>query len=163
MNQDKMTGDSDSCDRLRRVTAATWAWRESAEATEDSKPKSTVRPALIQVGVMLVIAAILYHFEHMLIVKIVLVLATLSLVCGLFIPAAYHRIERFGKFLGVVVGSGLTWILLVPFFYICFTCGRVSQLIKRKDPLQRACPSDEATYWLDRRPITSDEYYKHQY
>ena len=161
--QDKMTGDSDNADRLRRVAAATWAWRAAGQVTEAPREAGTVRPALIQVAVMLVIVAILYHFEHMLIVKIVLVFATVSLVCGLFIPPAYRRIEQFGQFLGVMVGSGLTWILLLPFFYICFTIGRLSQLIRGKDPLHRACPTDDATYWIDRQPITRDDYYKRQY
>ncbi|NIP18141.1 MAG: hypothetical protein GWM87_08275, partial [Xanthomonadales bacterium] len=74
---------------------------------------------------MLLIAWFLYaKLHHVLMSKVIVALAALVLISGLFLPRVFNAIERGGRRLGFWVGTGLTWILLVPFFYVVFVPGR---------------------------------------
>jgi hypothetical protein len=113
---------------------------------------------------MLVIAGLLYwwkpeHFTW----KVVLVLAAVVLVSGLFIPPVFRGIERFGQVLGRGVSVGLTWGLLVPFYYLCFVPGRFFLLLRGKDPLHRQVPTDVSSYWIPRPPVRSLAQYTKQH
>ena len=88
---------------------------------------------------------------------------TFVLVSGLFFPAAYRGFKKLGLLLGKVVGVGMAWLLLLPFFYICFTTGRLLLLVTRKDPMNRGFPTDLPTYWVPRGPGRGVASYGHQY
>ena len=85
------------------------------------------------------------------------------LVSGQFFPRAYHGFKRLGVLLGRAVGLMMSWLLLVPFFYTCFTAGRLVLLLTRNDPLRRRFPTDLPTYWVSRGPARGVESYKRQY
>lgn len=112
---------------------------------------------------MLLIGFLLFGVLHYRIAgAIVLVMGTIVLISGLFVPSIFWAIERVGAILGLAVGTALTWLLLVPFFYLCFTTVRLFHLMKGKDPLCRRCPTDEPTYWVPRPPVTDPAHYRKQ-
>ena len=90
-------------------------------------------------------------------------IGTLLLVSGLFIPALFFRIERFGQAVGRVVGLVLTWIILLPMFYLVFVPGRLILMMRGIDPMCRKFPTDAQTYWVPRKPVGSVEEYKRQF
>jgi hypothetical protein len=85
------------------------------------------------------------------------------LISGLFIPALFARIEQLGKSLGMFVGVALTWILLVPMFYLVFLPGRLLLLARGIDPMCRQFPTQLRTYWIPRKPVGGPEEYKRQF
>ncbi len=151
--------------RQNNVSATVWPWVRGGQA----KPQTASRPpqvrALIQVVIMLVIAFLLYKFtKHGAVMsKVVLTLAGVVLVCGLFIPPAFAKIEHFGQLLGNWVAIGLTWLLLVPFYYLCFVPGRAIIALRRADPLQRRFPTGDPTYWFPRPPVKDPNQYRKQH
>ena len=83
-----------------------------------------------------------------------------AFLCGWLAPGLHGRLMRGLGHFGRAVGLAFTWGLLVPFFYLCFTCGRLVLLIARKDPLQRRYLPRGASYWVERpaSPRTPEAY-----
>jgi len=112
---------------------------------------------------MACIASFLLFIHHRLLAAIVYSLSLLNLLGGLFIPRLFLLFDKFGKFLAVVFGRVLTWVLLVPFFYLCFVPGRVIMLLLGKDPMRRKLDPDAETYWLDKEDMDNTDHFKVQY
>ena len=72
-------------------------------------------------------------------------------------PRAYRPIHRFGRGLGHVVGKGLAYLLLVPFFYLFFTPVAWLLRLQGRDPLHRGFREANWTYWIRRAPKDRDE------
>lgn len=147
------------------VASIVWPWRDHL-ATKAGPAKSGPSPkaAVIQAGVMAAIGALAYLWlGHRIMGGVVWSLAAVVLVSGLFIPSAFAAIERFGKRLGQWVGTGLTWGLLAPFYYVCFVPLHVLQKISGKDPLRRRFPTDEPSYWVPRSPVKDASQYRKQF
>lgn len=149
-------------DAGRSVEAVVWNWRGAHAASAGSK--SGAAAALKQAAVMGVVGAGLYFWlEHRAMGVVVWSLAGFVLAAGLFLPSVFAAIERYGRRLGKGVGAGLTWGLLVPFYYLCFGALRLAQAIGGKDPLCRKFPSDEPTYWTPRKPVGDVAQYRKQF
>jgi len=137
----------------RRVMKATWDWQGRQDATPTGSPGSHRHSALIQAVVMSLVAGILYFgFHHYLFARVIWALAGLILILGLFFPAAYRPIQAFGRWLGRVVGKALTYILLVPFFFLFFTPVALLLRLQKRDPLHRDYRNPRWTYWIARSP-----------
>lgn len=141
-------------------------WPRKEDEAEPDRPTG-MNPrvkVLITTPIAFLIAFGIYRWEHhigppIVICSIALVIAT----CGFFIPPAYAAIERFFVRFGVGIATGLTWILLLPFFYIVFAPARLILLLRGKDPMKRKWPTDAATYWSPRPPIRRENYYRSQH
>ena len=146
------------------VSRVVWPWVEGPRGSKAATGLSRPVRAVIQTLVMLCIAFLLHWWkpEHFM-WKVVLGLTGVVFVSGLFVPPVFNAIERFGQALGRWVSVGLTWGLLVPFFYLCFVPGRCILRLKGKDPLHRAFPTDAKTYWIPRPPIDDLKQYKKQH
>ncbi len=113
---------------------------------------------------MLTVAGVLrFVFDKHILSAIVCVIAFLVFIGGFFILPIYAGFKRFGLFLAHIVGVGLTWGLLAPFFYICFTLGHISLALKGKDPLHRKLDADRESYWLTHAPIGETGRYRKQF
>jgi hypothetical protein len=147
------------------ISKAIWPWPERlGPAAAPARGGGIRRRALVQAAVAAAIGLLLaLMFKHRIAGGIVLAIAAIVLATGLFLPRAFQSLERAMQALGKGVGAALTWILLVPFFYLCFLPGHLLIALLRKDPLRLRFPSDEPTYW-DSRPHRMDaEYFKRQY
>ena len=146
------------------VSNAKWTWKAVGQAPTPKKPMSRQVKATIQAVIMSIIGSVLFaYFDHRIAASIVWFLAALVLVGGLFVPAIFHGFEKFGMLLGKCVGTGLTYLLLVPFFYICFLPGRIIQIITGNDPMTRKFPTKEPSYWIPRKPVRSIDQYRKQH
>ena len=146
------------------VLFTVWPWRESATPDRPVKAGASKKAAVIQALVMTVIGAGLFWWlGHRIMGYVVWGLAAVVLLSGLFLPKVFAGIERVGQWVGRVVGGGLTWGLLVPFYYLCFCPMRLGLFLKGKDPLHRKFQADAATYWTPRKPIPGVGQYRKQF
>ena len=147
------------------VLSVVWPWREKAPGTA-TPTKSGPSPIaiLVQTTLMTAIGAWLFwRLEHHVMGIVAWSLAAVVLVSGFFIPPLFAALERFGKLLGQWVGAMLTWVLLAPFYYLCFVPMHLALKIRGKDPLQRQIPTTEPTYWIPRKPVTDLSQYRKQF
>jgi hypothetical protein len=146
-----------------RVSAVAWPWMSEKISRADD-PHARRRRAVVQAAVAGGIGLLLVLVWHRRILGwVVLALSAGVLFSGLFLPRAFRALEGFGQRLAKFVGAALTWLLLVPFFYLCFLPGSLLLGLLKKDPLKLKFPSDEPTYW-DTRPHRMDaDYFKKQY
>lgn len=90
-------------------------------------------------------------------------IGALVLLSGLLAPSLFMKIEQGGRWLGKAAGIGLTWLLLVPMFYLVFFPGRLILMMTGNDPMARKFPTKAPTYWIARKPVGSPDEYKRQY
>ncbi|NCD33864.1 MAG: hypothetical protein EOL87_10685 [Spartobacteria bacterium] len=65
--------------------------------------------------------------------------------------------------LGHWVGAALTWLLLVPFFYIACSTMRLGYLVMGIDPMERKLDRSCDSYWrLAPQPVRNEAYYRRQ-
>ena len=150
------------------VSKIVWPWPERlTQVQEPASDKPSVVKVLIQSIVPAIVGLLFFHFQwgsHAdVISKVLWGIAAFVLVSGLFIPPFWRGIEKFGHFLAWLVGTTLTWGLLVPFFYLVFVPGRTVLKLKGKDPMQRAFPTEKETYWEPRPEVRSKEQYRKQH
>lgn len=143
----------------------TWTWRAVGPTPPVRKPLSIRTKALIQAPLMVAVAYAIHRYTgHVVMPSIIVGLAALILIGGLAIPPLFHAFERFGLLLARGVAAGLTWGLLVPFFYVVFGFGRLVLLVTRQDPLGIKFPApDHATFWEARPPVKDLETYRRQH
>lgn len=119
---------------------------------------------LVQIAIMTLAGTIVFFlFGHRIIAGIIWFLACLLLFGFLFSPTIVSGFERFGAWLGQFVGTALTYILLVPMFYIVFTFGRLVITVLGRDPLQRKWRPEAPSYWEDRKTAFDKNHFKRQY
>jgi hypothetical protein len=145
-----------------KVNDIVWPWRTASEATGSTRPPR--KAVLIEASVGLVVALLLYHkFHKPIIATVVITISSLVVIGGLAIPPLYAAIKRFGVFLGKFLGGLVTWVLLLPFFYTCFTIGRLVVVLSKKDPMERTFDASLSTYWTPRKPVPDLDQYRKQY
>lgn len=139
-----------------------WQWNAPSDA---QAPESSIRRrAAIQFGIMITIAVLLGALlHHRIMACVVLGLAFVVLLSGFFMAPVFRGIERFGRMLATVVTVALTWLLLVPFFYIFFMPAGLILRLRGKDPLHRAWEQERQSYWIDRPAVSDSRYYTRQY
>lgn len=141
-----------------------WSWNVLGPPSIVKKPMNIKVKALIQAPVMALVGYLIYHFfDHLIGPVIVWVLAGAVLVGGLFIPPLFHAVERFGVRLGAWVVVVLNWVLLTPFFYLCFFPGRLLLAVRKIDPMDRKFPDDRASFWIPRKPVADLSQYRKQH
>ena len=136
-----------------------WPWRQCTERTKDVVWKK----ALLQSLVAAAVGTLMFYLEHLLIAAIIWSIAGVLIISGTLIKPVYQKIEAFGRKLGRVVAILLTWLLLVPFYYLFFF--PMALLHKGKTQKIFSSPNPEASnsYWIARSVESDIENYKRQY
>jgi hypothetical protein len=143
----------------------TWTWQAVGPPLPVRHPWSPKVKACLQAPLMVGVAYAIHHFTgHVIMPLIIAGLAALILLGGLAVPPIFNAFERFGLLLARWVAAGLTWGLLVPFFYLVFGFGKLVLLVTRQDPLSVRFPApDHATFWVKRQPVPSLDQYRRQH
>ena len=140
-----------------------WPWKDAPSVKQKTirpAPKMVLLESLIPFSISLILWFIAKHHTAAIVIFCIALFLVLS---GFFAPALHAGFKKIFQVFATWVGVAMSWILLLPFFYIFFTIGHISQLIFKKDPMNRACPTDADTYWI-KHPATSDvESYSRQY
>jgi len=121
------------------------------------------RRAALQTLIPLAVAAIFVWKGRAVAAGIVAAIGAAMLISGLFIPSLFLKLDQGGRWLGKVAGAALTWLLLVPMFYLVFVPARLVLAVTGNDPMARKFPTKSATYWIARKPVASPDEYKRQY
>lgn len=151
-------------DDVTRVAETVWPWRQAEQMDPSVRGVSHRGRAVIEACVAGVVGScLLWGFGKKWAGGIVLGVATLVLVGGLWIPPLYRGFQRAGKWLAQVVGTGVTWLLLTPFFYLCFPIGRLLFFLGGKDLLGRRRSAAIKTYWSEYSRQGGVERYRKQY
>ena len=144
------------------VVRIVWDWKD--RPTRRSATSARPVAALVQAAVALAAATYMVFYKKYLVLGVVLYgLGTLVLIGGLFVPPLYRALDRGGKCLGRIVGAAATWLLLVPFFYLCFPFAHLILKLRGRDPLRRRWDPTAASYWTDRKPVERATHYSRQY
>jgi hypothetical protein len=130
---------------------------------EKSKGKPALSSVLIQTVVPAAVGLVFFLVGKLLAAKVLWGVSGVLLISGLFIPPVFNRIEQFGRWFGKWAGQVITWVLLVPVFYLVFVPGRLILKARGIDPMCRKFPTDAPTYWVPRKPVTNLEEYKRQF
>ena len=147
----------------QRVAEVVWPWRTPPQTGDTAAGRR--RRTLIQCAVMWAIALVLMLVgrKHVWMGAFVLGLSVVVFVGGFWVPPIYAAFDRFGRLLAKWVGAATTWLLLVPFFYLCFVPMRLFLVLSGKDPMHRRWERERASYWTDRPPVPGPQHYTRQY
>ena len=85
------------------------------------------------------------------------------LAVGFLAPEMFATLERLSRKLAGILALALTWILLAPFFYLCFAPARLILKLMGKDPMQRRLERNRSSYWMDHKPPAAPRPYTRQY
>jgi len=145
------------------VTAVVWKWQDKG-VQEAVDPRPPVKSVLIEAAVAACAGLILLLlFRKRIPGIIVLCIAVTILAGGLFVPPLYNGLKKGAAWLGKAAGIALSWLLLAPFFYTCFTFARLMLVLTRKDPMHREFPGHEKSYWFEHKPPPDLERYRKQH
>ena len=145
------------------VSKTVWRWQASDGPPRPRGMHPKVKVA-ISTPIALLIAFVLYRLKgHVVMPSIVAGIALAIAFCGLFVPRAFAAIERFFLRFAAGVAVVLNWLLLTPLFLLVFTPMRWTLALRGKDPMMRKCPTDADSYWIARKPITRENYYRSQH
>lgn len=141
------------------VQAVVWPWRAPAVAPG---PRRSLA-ALLRAALPLLVAGALWRADRPLAAGLVAGVGSAVLLLALLLPAAHARLEHALQRLGYGVGTLVTWLLLVPVWWLCFVPGRLAFALAGKDPLQRALRRDASTYWLPKPPHARPNHWTRQF
>ncbi len=135
-----------------------WEWRgPGAQAIAAENSRLRIK-GVVQGLVGGALGAALYFFLSPTVGTIVLTIASVVMLAALVSPGGLYRgIEGVFAALGRATGRGLTWLMLLPLFYLFFLPYGVLARRGRRDRLKRYFERDEASYWEPHRTSGSPE------
>ncbi len=143
------------------TTELVWPWRTRQEPVDT--PPSRKGP-WIQFVVMASVGLLFYFvLGHAIMAYVLWGISTLLLSGILFFDRVLHGFEVTGKWLAHGIGTGVTWILLVPFFYIVFGTGRFFLKLRGKDPMRRKLDPEAESYWTPHQKLDIETRYHRQF
>jgi len=143
------------------VSAAIWPWQKSISGKVEVQPSLLVSLVTLVVG--WTIGSLLYCYGHTTVAVLAFGISLFVFLAARFFPSVYSVVEQIFQRFSSVIGLTLTWIFLVPFFFICFPFGRMAQVLKRKDPMSRKLDPDTTSYWQSCDKTSTTEEYKRQF
>ncbi len=151
-------------DKQKQVMDIVWPWKKSVEITKVEPSRPALKKLLLELLITVSVGTLFWFAfkEKQVVAVVIFTIASYTFLTGIFVPPFHYAFKRLFQKFAVGVGAAMTWILLLPFFYIFFTIGRISQLIFRKDSMNRACPTEADTYWI-KHPATDVASYSRQY
>ena len=148
-----------------RVSKTTWNWTAS-EAVEVVKNSSSHdrKKVLITTPIAFLIAYCVHRFlHHTTMAWIIVGIASFIAFSAFFLPPVYRAIDRFFQAFARWVGVAMTYLLLVPAFFILFLPVRAVFAMGGKDPMRLKLLPDEPSYWLEHPGVTRDDHYRKQH
>lgn len=146
------------------VSKTVWAWSSGKKAATRVTRKQRLIKASLQFGLMATVASFMFfRFNHRLAGAILYALSLVVLSGGLWFESVYRFFEKLTQMLARGVGLGLTWLLMVPLYYLFFLPGRIVLRLQGKDPLKRSFDKTAPTYWEARDRALTPDYFKRQF
>jgi hypothetical protein len=137
------------------ASAAIWHWRAAEAPAAAPAPRVRLRGSLqASAGAAFGLACWWYGARG--VATVAFSLAALVLVSALASPTGlYAALQRFFDASGRVIGRAMSWIVMVPIFYLFFLpFGRLFRR-GRHDRLHRAFDEEAESYWEPHAPMRS--------
>ena len=139
------------------ASAVIWRWREGEMETEVKPSAASVRlRGSLQALPGFAVAAALYVFWSKTAAAIASALTVLVLFCALASPfGLYALVRRLFDATGRTAGRVMTWVVMLPVFYLFFL--PFGKLLRRgrRDRLHRTFDRGAETYWEAHTPMQS--------
>ncbi|MFA7159560.1 MAG: hypothetical protein WC299_09680 [Kiritimatiellia bacterium] len=140
-----------------------WKWHYNLNRPAAGKNYRAIR-LIIQTAIAFTAASVLaFIFHRILLAEIAAGIGLINLFCGLFLPRAHAKIEKYAALFAFLVGQCITWMLLVPFYYLCFLPARLILALAGRDPMKRTWDTSAPTYWDKKQDIQDKERITKQY
>ena len=144
-----------------RVMETVWPWEKIKEGQPADRPGLR---ALLQAAILAAVGAgLFFGLHHKAMAGVAWGMGALVCISGLWIPRLFLAIEGLGRRLGQGVGVLLTYLLLVPFYFLVFAPAHAVLALRGKDPMNRRFPSPDESCWTPKRPIANRNHYKKQF
>ena len=146
------------------VSQATWPWAAPPVAPKVSPAAHGRKKVIITTPIALAIAYSVHRFlGHTIMAYVITSIALFIAFSAFVLPSVFAAIDRFFLRLGHYIGVTVTWLLLVPFFFIFFVPGHALFALFGKDPMaRRRLPGDQSG-WHQHPGITRTEHFKRQH
>jgi len=146
------------------AAAAIWDWSSKESGKKPGPTASSLRlKALLQSFVGLTVGSLLFLYVSETIGMIAIGLASVILLSGLLSPLGlYSAIQRLFEATGRWVGQAMTWIIMVPLFYLFFAPFGFLMRRGRRDQLKCFYEPEASSYWEPHKPLTAESR-EHQY
>ncbi len=132
-----------------------WRWRDGEAASEARPSAASVRArGSLQALLGAAVGLAAYLFWSKTVAVVAWVATAVVLFCALVSPhGLYALVGRLFDATGHVVGRAMTWIVMVPIFYLFFL--PFGKLLRRgrRDRLQRHFDAEAETYWEPHTPM----------
>lgn len=146
----------------QRVAQVVWPWRTPSQTPAGVRTRW--RRVLLQGIVTAAVATFLtWRLGRYRLGLFLYCFSAVILICGFLAPKAFDILERMGRKLAHAVALALTWLLLLPFFYLCFAPAHLILKLMGKDPMQRHFDRTRSSYWVDHTPPIAPQPYTRQY
>lgn len=151
-----------SAPRAGRPEAASviWRWRDLPGPT--GRGPSARRARLVGTAQALVgalAATLLYRFWSTTMGTVVYAVSALILLSALLSPGgAYRAIQGLFDSLGHATGRALTWLVMVPLFYLFFFPFGLLMRRGRRDRMKRRFEPDLASYWEPHKAFSAADH-----
>ncbi len=129
------------------VSRTVWAWQDVPKVNGSGRPALRVILSGFILGVG--IALLFYFFDYTVMAWAVAGISIVLLLLAFFLPKLYFYVNNVFRSLSYYVGLGFSWILLVPFFYLCVGGIHLVNRIFGKDPMHRSINTMATSYWQD--------------
>ena len=145
--------------RAGRADAAevVWNWRDPRPQQAADTPSN--RPRLrgsLQAAAAAAVGSAFWYFGSPILARVILSVAGGLLLAALLAPRTlYAAIERLFLALGRITAQAITWLLLVPVFYLFFAPFGMLLRRGRRDRLRRNLEPDSESYWEPHEGITA--------
>ena len=145
----------------RRPPELAWKWPINGQRKETTAPG--LGHVVLQALIPAAMAGLFFLRHHRVTGWIVLAVSGWMLVSGLLLPRAFLAVERVLKAFGRIVALGLTWVLLVVFFFLFFLPLGLFLRRQMRALLALEFDKNQTSYWQDRVPVSSAEHFSRQY
>lgn len=148
-----------------QVSKVTWRWTHSDEqATAKPESKKHDKKVFISTPIALGIAYCVHRYSsHPKMAFVIAGIALFIAFSAFVLPTVYEAIDGFFQTFARWVGTGMTWILLVPFFFLFFVPGRILFKLSGKDSLRLNFLPKEDSYWIPHPGVTREDHYRKQH
>lgn len=128
---------------------AIWNWRDPQPPGPPPTPAGRVRVrGSLQAAIVAAIAVLLLWLGLRTVGLVMLGAAAIVLLAALASPRGLYAIlDGMTRAIGRRIGRALTWLLLVPLFYLFFLPFGLLFRRGRRDRLKRSFDKDATTYW----------------
>jgi len=145
------------------MKSTVWPWREPRSPSAGHGVPSGRRVWAQCVVMAVAVGIFLFVVRNIIAASIVGFFLVLTLAGALFFPGLHRMLDRAIRALGRGIGLALSYVLLVPFYYLCFAPARLILKLRGKDPMQRAWEAKRGSYWDARPAVESETHYRRQF